>query len=175
MAIDRTPEARSIRWHRLFAAAGSWIAIVALLLLYVGSAYPEPSPAQYQVIRIVLALTAAGIVIALPTLVDSWPVYSRIALMFVAGTALFIAAYLLSPASLISSPPNSRPITFTICRGEYRGECGPVDYWVNCGDPSKIVNDRCSTVLSQNVIQNRDGNRCGYFVAQISCKARAAQ
>lgn len=170
--MDLTPEKRPGRWHRLVVIAGWWIAIVVTLLVYVKTAYPEPSVSEYQVIRVVFAGAAALIALALPTFVHSWPISSKLALMVGAGSALFAAVYVYSPAPFFLLAPDQHLTTFTVCRGEYPGTCGPVDLFVGCGDPNSVVGQKCADAPKTTQLFSHDGNRCGYTVWQFSCKAR---
>src|SRR5260370_23948224 len=98
MTMDQAPEMRPGRWHRLVVVAGCWMAIVVALVVYIRTAYPEPSAFEYRVIRLVFAGAAAFIALALPTFLHSWPFSSKLALMVGAGSVLFAAAYVYSPA-----------------------------------------------------------------------------
>jgi hypothetical protein len=172
MTTDRASERRRGPWHRLIVIAGWWLAIVVAIVTYIKTAYPEPSAFEYQVIRTVFAGAAAFIALVLPTFVHSWPSSSKLALMVGAGSALFAAAYVYSPAPFFLLPPDQHLTTFTVCRGENPGACGPVDVFVGCGDPNSVVTKKCADTPTPTQLFSHDGNRCGYTVWQFSCKAR---
>jgi hypothetical protein len=178
MAADQTSETKTIRWQRPLTIVVVWVAVFALLLSYVAVAYPNPSPIQYQVIRVVLAVS--GIVGLLLGYVGSrTPSLSRapslkLALTAIAALLGFAAAYLLSPARLVSLSPADRVITYTVCLGEYERNCGfPHDAYLYCYEnPKVLATPRCANEPTISVLSSHDGNKCGYTLAQILCKAR---
>jgi hypothetical protein len=77
--------------------------IVTLLVLAI--AFPEPTPFQYTVFRIVLALAAAGVAALIPGFMEL-----NIAAWLKAGGAMavFAIVYFYSPAQLLSHPVTGR-------------------------------------------------------------------
>jgi len=73
--------------------------VVALLVLAV--VFPEPSPFQYTVFRIVLALAAAGIAAFIPGFLEV-----EVGSVVKAGGAIavFVVVYFFSPAGLVATP-----------------------------------------------------------------------
>lgn len=90
--------------------------IVALLVLAI--AFPEPTPFQYTVFRIVLALAAAGVAALIPGFIEL-----KIAAWIRAGGAMavFVIVYFYSPAQLISHPMGKEAIQDLI--GEVLSTC----------------------------------------------------
>lgn len=174
MASDQTSAPRPNSWHGLLAFAGWWAAIVAVLLLYVRSAYPNPSPSEFEVIRIVIALAIAGIAVAVPGAVKGWVMYQKIGLAGAAALALFGAAYLYSPARLVAQSREEIVLTYIVCLGEYEGNCGFAhDKYLYCYEnPTAWIAPRCSS-MTASVIGSHDGNKCGYTRVQVLCRAKA--
>jgi hypothetical protein len=173
MTMDQAPGRRPTRLHRLAVILGWSIAIVVALVVYIPTAYPEPSGPEYKVIRIVVAAAAAFNALVVAIFLDYWPRSSKVAVIVGAAALLFAGAYLASPAQYVLLAPDQHLTIFTVCRGEYPDGCGPVTVHVGCGDPNTVVNDRCVGGLkSSTQISSRDGNRCGYTVWQFTCRAR---
>jgi hypothetical protein len=173
MTMDQAPERRPTRLHRLAVILGWSIAIFVSLVVYIPTAYPEPSSSEYKVIRIIVAAAAAFNALVAPVFLDHWPRSSKLAVIVGAAALLFAGAYLASPAQYVLLAPDQHLTTFTVCRGEYPDGCGPVTLFVGCGDPNTVVKDRCVGALkSSTQISSHDGNRCGYSVWQFSCRAR---
>lgn len=172
--MESTSAPKPNSWHGLLAFSGWWVAIIAVMLLYVRSAYPTPSPAEFEVIRIVIALAIAGIAIALPVAVDSWPSYQKVGLAAAAALVLFAGAYLYSPARFVAQSREEIILTYTVCLGEYEGNCGFAhDKYLYCYEnPTAWVAPRC-TSLTATTIGSHDGNKCGYTRVQVLCRAKA--
>jgi hypothetical protein len=78
-----------------------------VVLLVLAPFFPRPSPFQYLVFRIVLALAAAGVAAMLPGFLHA-QVHGAVK----AGGALavFVVVYYFNPASLVTSDPMSPPV-----------------------------------------------------------------
>jgi len=69
-----------------------------LTLLALAIKFPEPTPFQYTVFRIVLALAAAGVAALIPGFIQ---VQYRDAIRAGGALAVFVIVYFFSPASLV--------------------------------------------------------------------------
>src|SRR5712691_5150601 len=89
-------------WERIAIFAFGVAFVIVLLVLAV--IFPQPTPFQYTVFRIVLALAGAGIAALIPGFIEL--AYKRV---IRAGGALgvFVVLYFFSPASLVAIPPLS--------------------------------------------------------------------
>jgi hypothetical protein len=89
-------------WERIAIFAFGVVFITALLAFAV--IYPQPTPFQYTVFRIVLALAGAGVAALIPGFIEV--AYKKV---IRAGGALgvFVVLYFFSPASLVATPPLS--------------------------------------------------------------------
>lgn len=92
------------RTQRLVAYSTGVVFVVALLVLAV--AFPNPTPFQSNVFRIVLALAAAGFAATIPGFISI-----EIGTWLRAGGALavFAIVYFYNPAQLVAQPPEPSP------------------------------------------------------------------
>jgi len=197
MATDLTPETKPARWHRLFVIAACWIAVAAVSLLYFRKAYPDPSPFEYLIFRIVLGLVAAlAIGTILRSAVGSSASRLQISLTSLTAMGVFVIAYMLVPTGFESThvdltppdathvnPNNANPAdldkkplkevvaSYVFCTGEYERNCGfPHDYYQYCYfDPAKWGDANCKK-FSVNAISSHDGNKCGYTRYEVICR-----
>lgn len=82
--------------------------IVTLIVLAIF--FPEPSPFQHLVFRIVLGLAAAGIAASMPGALD---IKIEPGVKAGGAIAVFIVVYLLSPAQLVTKPPGESKASTT--------------------------------------------------------------
>lgn len=197
MAVDSTLE--TTPWRRLFVIAACWLAIAVVSLLYFRSAYPDPSPFQYWIFRIVLGLVAAlAIGTVLRSAVGSSASRLQIALTSLTAMSVFLIAYWLVPtgfepirvdprrpdatqvdpkntANIDNKPaPKEVVASYVFCTGEYERNCGfPHDYYQYCYfDPGQWAAANCKT-YSVNAISSRGGNKCGYTRYEVICRKDA--
>ncbi|UCG58469.1 MAG: hypothetical protein JSU70_02970 [Phycisphaerales bacterium] len=87
--------------QKLVAFAFGVAFVIALLVLAI--AFPDPTPFQYTVFRVVLSLAAAGVGAIIPGLLEA-----KAATWIRASGALavFVIVYFYSPAALVTPPPN---------------------------------------------------------------------
>lgn len=97
-ALGNPGAIEQVREPSLFIFGVLFIATLIILAIF----FPEPSPFQHLVFRIVLALAAAGIAASLPGLLEV-----KVAASIKAGGAIavFIVIYFFSPAQLVTKPP----------------------------------------------------------------------
>jgi hypothetical protein len=196
MEADSTPA--TTPWHRLFVIAACWLAVATVSLLYFRSAYPDPSPFEYWIFRIVLGLVAAlasGTVLRFA--VGSAASRSQIALTSLTAMGVFVIAYGLVPIGFepIPTPPDATQVnpknpnqadvdkkppakevvaSYVFCTGEYERNCGfPHDYYQYCYfDPRQWGAANCKD-HSVNAISSHDGNKCGYTRYEVICRKDA--
>lgn len=88
----------SMNWERI--AIFSFGVIFVTLLVAIALFLPEPTNFQYTVLRIVLALAAAGVAALIPGFIE---VKYRQAVRAGGAIAVFVVVYFFSPASLVSN------------------------------------------------------------------------
>lgn len=88
---------------------GFLIGLVVLAIFF-----PKPTPFQYVVFRVILALAAAGFAAFIPGFI-----HAEIKHTIRAGGALavFIVVYFFSPASILSTPPSQDGVNFLTIAG----------------------------------------------------------
>jgi hypothetical protein len=175
MSEDRTAGQRKNQWRMSLIFLCAWLAVFAFLILYLKVAYPEPSAFQYQVFRIGLALAATGIAVLLPGFLGLWA--SRLKMAVTVGIALaaFAGVYYMSPAGLVTRPPDERVVTYAVCLGEYERSCFPHDVYLYCySDVAAWAKSACATTPKITKLADRDGNKCGYSLVQVICKGPRA-
>src|ERR1700732_2507139 len=87
-------------WERIATFASGTTFVGALLLLAV--LFPEPTPFQYTVFRIVLALAAAGFVAFVPGFIEvRYEVKHKTLIRAGGAFAVLVIVYFFSPAGLV--------------------------------------------------------------------------
>lgn len=109
MTMDPPPQSSNTTggahlWEKIAAFVFGVIFVTALLSIAI--VFPEPTPFQYQVFRIILALACAGVAAVIPGLLDL-RTDSLMGLVIRAGGALavFVLVYLVNPAQLVVPAP----------------------------------------------------------------------
>jgi hypothetical protein len=171
MAADQSSGTPTVRWQRLIALAGWWVAALSVMFIYLSVAYPEPSPSAYEIIRIAVALVAASIAASLPGSLAALTTQLKIGVTVATACALFAAVYLLSPARFVARSPADVVVSYTVCIGEYERNCGfPHDAYLYCyADVGAWAKPRCASSRTVEVTSH-DGNKCGYTGVRVLCK-----
>lgn len=87
-----------VNWERLaiFVFGVIFVAVLLIIALF----YPRPTPFQYTVFRIVLALAAAGVAALIPGLINV-----KVPGVSAGGAlAVFVVVFFFSPAALVATP-----------------------------------------------------------------------
>jgi len=95
-------------WERIAIFAFGAIFVVALLLLAV--VFPKPTPFQYTVFRIVLALAAAGVATLVPGIIE---VKYKTIIRAGGALAVFVIVYFFGPAILGVAPSEAPRIVIS--------------------------------------------------------------
>ena len=87
-----------VNWERLaiFVFGVIFVAVLLIIALF----YPRPTPFQYTVFQIVLALAAAGVAALIPGLINV-----KVPGVSAGGAlAVFVVVFFFSPAALVATP-----------------------------------------------------------------------
>jgi hypothetical protein len=88
-------------------------------------------------------------------------------LMICLGGAVGGLIALLFVGNQVASPPEIT-LNYRVCRGQYEGECPPHDVFISCNDFEQWAKNVCIK-HELTVLSSRDGNMCGYIVANVAC------
>jgi hypothetical protein len=91
----------------IFLAFAFGVAFIVVMLV-IAIRFPNPTPNQYLVFRVVLALAAAGVASMIPGFLEV-----EVSKVVRAGGALgvFVVVYFLKPAAIVATPPDHVSIT----------------------------------------------------------------
>ena len=172
MSADQPSEGKTVHWRRPLTFFAWWLAVSVAVISYVSVAYPVPSPTEYLFIRIILALLAASLALALPRFLDFTTAGLGIWISTAGALSLFVIVYFLSPARLVTAtPPKEIVVSYTVCSGEYERNCNfPHDKYVYCYvDPASWAKDVC-TRFTTTQLGSYGGNKCGYTRYEVLCR-----
>ena len=80
--------------------------IFVITLLVLAVYFPNPTPFQYTIFRVVLSLACAGIVAVIPGFLSVRTDMIGIAIRASGAIAVFVMVYLVNPAQLVAIPTN---------------------------------------------------------------------
>jgi hypothetical protein len=109
------------------------VAFTAILLV-LAVLIPHPTKEQFEIFRIVIAVSVAGIAATVPGLLQLKLNQGAVFSLRAGGAlAVFVVVYFYSPAHWVSSP---QPVAVTF------GQCSPI---VSDADGNVVINSECST------------------------------
>jgi hypothetical protein len=171
MSADQTPQPKPQGWRIPLVAVAGWAAALGLLFAYVNVAYADPSPAQAEVIRIVLALAAAGVAATLPGFLQVSSSGFKFTVTAMGALAVFVVVYFVRPSQFVKQDIVT---SYIMCTGEYERECGfQHDLYRYCYEnPTTWAAANCKS-FNVTALNSHDGNKCGYSHYEITCRKAA--
>ena len=114
MTTDQPPEVKPDRVHRPLKFLAWWITLAAVVISYLSVAYPQPSPQEYFVIRVIFAMLAASLAFIVPRFLPIGTAATSIVVGGAGALSVFALVYFFSPGQLVSHSPPKETVSSLI-------------------------------------------------------------
>jgi hypothetical protein len=114
--------------------------VFVVTILTLVTLLPNPTPAQYEIFRIVIALAAGGVAAVIPGLLNIQMQFGltegqKLAIQAGGALAVFVIVYFYSPAQALTSPTTISQSANGPCAANIANNTGSIRMGANCSSP----------------------------------------